>query len=133
MAAAIAPQKSTSNPVHVPRSSREENPGHPSLTPQTNDPPALTAVRVGDGSADQAKLLAARTYAAAHRSAAHPSLSSRRRRSMRKLAFDAATTLADGEARENLSLASDRDGVLRRLGRPCTNALEFHVHAVGER
>ena len=52
MAAAIARQKSTSNPVHTPRSSTFENPGNPSLTPQTNDPRALTAVKVGDDPAE---------------------------------------------------------------------------------
>jgi hypothetical protein len=49
MAAAIARQKSTSNPVHTPRSSTLAKPGNPSLTPQTKDPRALTAAKVGDG------------------------------------------------------------------------------------
>ena len=41
IAAASARQKSTSKPVHWPRSSRFENPGRPSLTPQTSAPARL--------------------------------------------------------------------------------------------
>ena len=48
MAAAMARQKSTSKPDQTPRSSTNENPGNPSLTPQINEPRALTAVKVGD-------------------------------------------------------------------------------------
>jgi hypothetical protein len=67
-----------------------ENPGSPSLTPQTNDPRALTAVKVGDAAAPQAKPAIAKTYAAtAHRSVARPSPSSRRGRSIRKLTIGA--------------------------------------------
>ena len=92
MAAAIARQKSTSNPVHIPRSSTLENPGNPSLTPQTNDPRAFTAVKVGDAAAAQAKPAVTKTYAAmAHRNVARPSPSSRRGRSIRKLTLGALT------------------------------------------
>jgi hypothetical protein len=67
-----------------------ENPGNPSLTPQINAPRALTAVKVGDDPAEHAKPVAAKIYvASAHRSVARPSPSSRRGRSIRKLALGA--------------------------------------------
>jgi hypothetical protein len=67
-----------------------ENPGNPSLTPQTKDPRAVTANKVGDAAAAQAKLAIAKTYAAmAHRSVARPNPSRRHGRSIRKLTLGA--------------------------------------------
>src|SRR5215469_3809251 len=71
IAAARARQKSTSNPDHAPRSSTNENPGSPSLTPQMSEPRALISPSVDDAvTAEAPPAIATKTADQDHQHAA---------------------------------------------------------------